>query len=261
MAIPQIGRAIRLMNMEKNATPTVAQFEALLADTGRLDALVLLLQRRGAAQQIAACSNLTTALFKGGSIPSSAYPAVAKAFASSADSMRMVLSDAAIFTAFFAVPEAKAALLASTALAPAAVPVMTSDTTPSGIVSASTYHSDGYAPWMAFDKDPATYWQNDRSLAINEEWITYKFVSPAFVSKVAITQSIDGYRVKDVDIQRSSDGSSFQTVASATLLDVAEQHIAVESPGFYRHWRLKVNSDYGEGYCVFHSLDFSGFFE
>ena len=260
MTHPQIGRALRLMNMEKNGAPTVAEFEALLTDAGRADAFVELSQRRGAMQQIAACSNLTTALFKGGSIPSSAYPAVAKALASSADSMRMVLSDAAIFAAFFAVPEAKAALLASTALAPAATPAMTSDTTPSGIVSASTFYGAGYAPWLAFDKGPATYWQTGGSQSIDKEWIAYKFASPAFVSRVSITQSI-GYRVKDVDIQRSSDGSAFQTVASAALLDVAEQHIAVESPGFYRHWRLKVNSGYGGNYCVFHTLDFSGFFE
>ena len=62
MTHPQIGRALRLMNMEKNGTPTVAQFEALLADAERLDALVGLLQRRGAAQQIANCKNLSAAL-------------------------------------------------------------------------------------------------------------------------------------------------------------------------------------------------------
>ena len=261
MTHPQIGRALRLMNMEKNGTPTVAEFEALLTDAGRLDALVLLLQRRGAAQQIAACSNLTTALFKGGAIPSSAYPAVAKALASSADSMRLVLSDAAIFAAFFAVPEAKAALLASTALAPAATPAMTSDTTPSGVVSASTYYSDGYAPWMAFDKNPETLWNNDGTQAIDTEWISYRFASPAFVSGVAITQALDGYRVKDVDIQRSSDGAAWQTVATATLLDVAEQHIAVESPGFYRHWRIKVRSNYSGIYIAVSEISFSGFFE
>lgn len=261
MTHPQIGRALRLMNMEKNGTPTVAQFEALLADAERLDALVGLLQRRGAAQQIANCKNLSAALLRGGGVPGSAYPAVAKALASNADSMRMVLSDAAIFAAFFAVPEAKAALLSSTALSPVVIPAMTSNTTPSGVVAASSFYSAGYEPWMAFDKDLATHWQTDGSLAINKEWITYKFASPAFVSRVSITQNMDGYRVKGVDIQRSSDGSSFQTVASAVLLDVAEQHIAVESPGFYRHWRLKVNSDYGGNYCVFHSMEFSGFFE
>ena len=261
MTHPQIGRALRLMNMEKNGTPTVAQFEALLADAERLGALVGLLQRRGAAQQIANCKNLSAALLRGGGVPGSACPAVAKALASNADSMRMVLSDAAIFAAFFAVPEAKAALLSSTALSPVVIPAMTSNTTPSGVVAASSFYSAGYEPWMAFDKNPETIWNNDGVQAIDKEWISYRFASPAFVSGVAITQNTDGYRVKDVDIQRSSDGAAWQTVATATLLDVAEQHIAVESPGFYRHWRIKVRSNYSGIYIAVSEISFSGFFE
>lgn len=140
MAHPQIGRALRLMNMEKNGTPTVAEFEALLTDAGRLDAFIGLLQRPGAHAQLAS------------------YPALYQALGSSAALQDMALTDAAamkrcaripaVMTGLIASQSALSAIadnaavraefIASTALAKASVPKMTSNTAPSGVASASS---------------------------------------------------------------------------------------------------------------------------
>jgi len=61
-----------------------------------------------------------------------------------------------------------------------AVPTMTSATTPSGIVTASS----GSNPYYAFNDNNSTYWSTSAT-----QWIAYEFVSPKTITKYTITGS------------------------------------------------------------------------
>lgn len=64
------------------------------------------------------------------------------------------------------------------------IPTMTSDNSPSGIASASSF-SLGRNPFMAFDKDISSNWISDN----NNAWLSYEYPSPVRVSKYSIFNS------------------------------------------------------------------------
>lgn len=265
MTHPQIGRALRLMNMEKNGTPTVAEFQALLTDQGRVDALVGLLQRPGAFAQIAG------------------YPALYQALSSSAALQDMALTDAALMKLVASVPAAmagfiasqsalnaiadnaavRAEFIASTALAKASVPKMTSNTTPSGVASASSEadYQGWYKAFQSFDGLPsdAKAWYSNGIVA--DQWLGYAFPSAAFIHTVEIANSAIGNAVKDIRIEHSDDGLDFYSVKSIAVNPVGDTVIQIAAPGFHKHWRVFVESTVGDTYPSIKALNFKGFLQ
>ena len=257
MTHPQIGRALRLMNMEKNGVPTVAEFEALLTDQGRLDACIGLLQRPGAAGQIAG------------------YPALYQALGSSAALQDMALTDAAAMKLVASIPAAmtgliasqsalsaiainaavRAAFIASTALTKASVPKMTSNTTPAGVASASSEYDFEYQAWRAFDKS------DDHWIALTEEnqWVQYKFAVAAFIHTVFIQTYAEPFAARNCRIDYSDDGVSFFTAKTIVLSPASNHYIDVSKAGFHKYWRLYVVDTTGNSYISLHELDFIGF--
>ena len=265
MTHPQIGRALRLMNMEKNGTPTVAEFQALLTDAGRLDACIGLLQRPGAAGQIAG------------------YPALYQALGSSAALQDMALTDAAAMKLVASIPAAmtgfiasqsalsaiadnaavRAEFIASTALAAASVPAMTSNTAPSGIASASSEaaYAGWYLAFQSFDGLPSDdfAWYSDSIVA--DQWLGYAFPSAAFIHTVEISNSAIGNAVKDIRIEHSDDGLDFYSVKSIAVNPVGDTVIQIAAPGFHKHWRVFVESTVGDTYPSIKALNFKGFLQ
>jgi hypothetical protein len=64
---------------------------------------------------------------------------------------------------------------------PGLTPTMTSDTAPSGIVSASSILSSTYPAWRAFDKNTSTGWASNTSGP--PQWLEYEFPSPTVVNR------------------------------------------------------------------------------
>ena len=259
MAHPQIARALRLMNMEKNGTPTVAEFEALLTDAGRLDACIGLLQRPGAGGQITGYPNLAQAL-----AGTDAWMALAlsnasimAAVAQHPSAMLAFINDQSALDAIFSQPDVRAAFLASTALAKASVPKMTSDTTPSGVASASSIHSSGTQPYLMFDKTSAHFGVSAESPA--NQWVQYKFEQEVFIHTAALTNWNTAYSPKDCRIEYSNDGVSFQTATSTTFASgLAGQSVSFAASGFYQYWRLFMVNTYGQP-AIMRELNFTGF--
>ena len=71
------------------------------------------------------------------------------------------------------------------AVAEGQVPVMTSDTTPSGECIASSDET-GNEPYKAFDNDNSTFWNAGVTFAANTHWVGYKFSSPTKISRVGL---------------------------------------------------------------------------
>lgn len=260
MTHPQIGRALRLMNMEKNGTPTVAQFGALLADTGRIEAFAELLQRPGASGQIAGYQNLVAALMgtdAGKALALTSASAMTEA-AKNPTVMSAFISSQPALDAIFANPAVKAAFLSSTALAAASVPTMTSATTPSGIASASSIFSAAYPAYVAFDKNASTFWATPTT-DITNQWLQYQFHKEAFITSAEIFTYTSPSSPKNCHIEYSNDGVSFAAATTLTLAAGADNSIEFKSAGFYKYWRLFIENTYG-GQAIVREMNFKGFF-
>lgn len=276
MAHPQIGRALRLMNMEKNGTPTVAEFEALLTDQGRVDTFIELLQRPGALEQIAGYPNLAQAL--------AGYPNLAHALAGTDAWMALALSNASFMAAvaqrpsvmlafindqsaldtIFSQPDVHAAFLASTALAKASVPNMTSNTAPSGVASASSEfaHHDWYLAFWAFDGMPSDsqFWGAASGTTTNQ-WLQYSFPSGVFIHTAEISNSVIANAIKDIRIEHSDNDVNFVTAKSVAVNPVGDTVIPIAAPGFHKHWRVLVESTVSGNNPGIKALNFRGFLQ
>lgn len=128
----------------------------------------------------------------------------------------------------------------------ALVPVMTSETTPSGQVIKSGQSSATYAAWKAFDRTDA-YWGAG---TLSNAYIGYKFPSAVRVTSFTIDVvgvGVDGNTapsLKDYKIQKSSDATNWTDIYTGTVPnDTTNAHIYVTgeisdttSNMYYRLW-------------------------
>ena len=142
------------------------------------------------------------------------------------------------------------------------VPMMTSNTTPEGVASASSIFSSDYAAFMAFDKNTNSMWQAGGGAP---QWIQYQFVSPVFVHTITLTGSgyfANPYNPVSITIQASNNGSTFIDIQTfnqefinvPTTLYIAKQ-------GYYEYWRVRVNNAVGAVPPVIRELNFKGFIQ
>ena len=126
-----------------------------------------------------------------------------------------------------------------------AVPVMTSDTTPSGVASASSINRTGYNAFKAFDGLVLqTRWTSQ--VNTTNQWLQYKFDEAKVIEKVSILAgALDvsaSYVDMDVTIQGSNDGSSFTDLKSDTILaseNLIDKYIFLDNKNSYLYYRLQ----------------------
>lgn len=117
-----------------------------------------------------------------------------------------------------------------------AVPRMTSNNTPFGVVSASSQYSSNYLPWKIFDDTlgVANCWA---SAGGPTQWVQYKFDAPKRIGKMTMTASGDSGDFSKMP-------SSFSLKASNTGLFSGEEnilHTEVESThGFWSQGEKKT---------------------
>jgi len=95
------------------------------------------------------------------------------------------------------------------------VPVMTSNTTPSGECIASSVHSSQYDIYKAFDGDDSTNWNSSTSDSFGSAYLGYMFTSPIIVSKVRLYTKTwsGGTRISAFKLQ-GYNGSSWVDIGS-----------------------------------------------
>jgi len=141
------------------------------------------------------------------------------------------------------------------------VPTMTSNTTPEGIVTASSINSSDYDAFHAFDKNGGFYWYAG---GVAPQWIQYKFASPVFVHTVMVegySSAGTGRNPTSITIQASNDGSNFTDVATFNqeFTDVIT-NLYLNKTGYYQYWRVKVNSAVNSAASpAIRELNFRGF--
>ena len=277
-------RAVRLVNAQKNGLSN-SGFLGALSDADALAAFSEWVRRRGSRAWLSAADpSLIAGMLATEGLAALIAPQVLKVkalrdvvFASStaslivaksADAMGFIaehvdvmvdaLSSTVALAEIFSVPSAKSTLLSSTALSVASVPAMTSATAPSGIATASSIYASGYEGWRAFDKSSGTYWASGSTSGINS-FLQYSFPGEAFISKVTASPYSGIFGPANCRIECSNDGVVFENAKSFLMTAGVPNEIAVTKSGFYKHWRLFVESTQGAAYTAVHELNFTGF--
>jgi hypothetical protein len=130
------------------------------------------------------------------------------------------------------------------------VPIMTSNTTPSGVCSASSTYT-GYDAYKAFDGDNTSVW----SVASGETsgWLEYKFPTAQKVNKVEITphfnSSTGACAIKDFEIRGSNDDFSTYTTLHTGVIpngvySVTTFTYTFENTVAFESYRLYINDCY-----------------
>lgn len=144
------------------------------------------------------------------------------------------------------------------------IPKMTSNTTPSGIVTASHEYDPA---WRAFDHSTTNgtrpFWYASSTAPVGGHWIQYKFNEHAFVDKIAIQTGVisgSNYGVKDFKILGSVDGVDFVEIFSGTHQNNASrtEYILNNKEG-YLYYRLQGNSYYGANVLITELEMYGGF--
>ncbi len=129
----------------------------------------------------------------------------------------------------------------------ALVPTMTSNTTPSGVVSASTIYSSSYDAYKAFDGDNSTSWSSTE--AVNAI-LSYEFGEAHNINKVTILPNYDmgASHIKNFSLEVSTDGSSWSEVYSGTATNTnTEQTFTASSSVSAKYVRLNIADNYASG--------------
>lgn len=153
------------------------------------------------------------------------------------------------------------------------VPTMTSNTTPSGVASASSsFTTNNRHPFKAFDGNGTTAWQGNEGVQTLSLYIQYQFTSAVNVKKVSIQNFTDDapyYNVKTFDLQASNDGTNFTTIASgltnAPTASTITTNDVMGNDTAYKYWRVtnirshnSTSDDPSNMYTMIAELQFYG---
>lgn len=132
------------------------------------------------------------------------------------------------------------------------VPVMTSNTTPSGVCSASGSRS-GNPPYFAFNGNGNPWVVDSKPTASNPQWIQYMFNEPVCVTSMMYYHTAnDNSRVRNCVVQRSDDGINFVDVYQTDIpTSPAEVTIEFNNSVYAKYWRLKILSNNGNPQNVY----------
>lgn len=148
--------------------------------------------------------------------------------------------------------------------AKALVPIMTSNTTPYGEVSAKTeYSGDQAYAWKAFnginDGSNYNFWRGTGGVTNN--WIQYKFIAPTNVTKVYIkSEKNASYVITGATLQASNDGNTWTDLESITMTtDVLKEYtFPINNGQFYLYYRVKPTSAVSNNIIGFVAVQFYG---
>lgn len=143
----------------------------------------------------------------------------------------------------------------------AKVPAMTSNTTPSGVVSASTEYSGDYEAYRLFNRTSG-YWSSKQDSTTNQ-YIEYEFTESLSIKCVTITNNNDPnyptYFAKDCIIQYYS-GTQYVDVKAFTNDNTLSKttKINTDTNAASTKWRLFIINNYGGRYICEEELQFYG---
>jgi len=135
---------------------------------------------------------------------------------------------------------ARVTSLASTQVVSLATPQMTGNSTPSGIVSASTVNVGSQA-FNVFDRAIGTVWQTS---VVNTGWIQYQYTSAKVIKRYAIIGPTTARLPKTWTFEGSNDGSSWTVLdtQSITLSSNQWYSFGISNSTAYLYYRLNISA-------------------
>jgi len=127
------------------------------------------------------------------------------------------------------------------------IPAMTSNTTPSGIITTSGDLSTTYAGWKAFDNLPSsnTWW----TVYTPAAWIAYEFPTPKKITKYSI-MSHAGQEAPGVFTFEGWDGSNWVILDSQNItswINYTIKEFIIANPGSYIKYRINSTKSVSGG--------------
>ncbi len=245
------GQTRRMATTASPLTIIVGSPTATSILTGEANGMKAICSRQVTAETMAASADFMTAVIAS----STAFAAVA----ASSTAMTAVAASSTAMTAIYANSSARAIFIASS-VNTVAVPTMTSNTAPSGVVTTSSFYDNRYG-YFAFDSNATsssgTYWKNSNAIG----WIAYQFTAPVLIHSAVVNnnnQSMGNY-IEKCTIQYSDDGSTWTSCTAETTLTISAgvQTIPVNETSKHAHWRFNINN--AVNWCGAIDLDFIGF--
>lgn len=139
------------------------------------------------------------------------------------------------------------------------VPTMTSNTTPSGVASASSELSSNYRAWGAFTDDATKYWACSSGAG---RWIQYEFASAVTINALYLTTMQQG--VKKFKVQGSNDGfvSDTHDLTSEISVDSVSGDTlfkyAILNDNAYKYYRVYIIEYWDNSYIQIKRVQFYG---
>lgn len=128
-----------------------------------------------------------------------------------------------------------------------AIPLMTSNTTPSGnvIVSGQGVGAEG---WRAFDRSNSTFWQCN---TVNIGWLGYIFPTGKTIKRYSIfTTSGSGVHPRTWTFEGSNDGSSWTVLDTQTLVTLSNATFytyPITNTTSYTYYRINITATINPG--------------
>jgi hypothetical protein len=137
------------------------------------------------------------------------------------------------------------------------IPNMTSNTAPSGIVSASVSNQYGYDPYQAFKINGYGWYGNGSS-----GWLKYQFTNQKRISFYSISHSSSQFVLstmpKNWTFEGSNDGTNWtilDTQNNITWVNDEKKKFKINIPDYYLYYRINVSAVNGAGYISISKLE------
>jgi hypothetical protein len=132
---------------------------------------------------------------------------------------------------------------AATGIIPA-TPQMTSDTTPSGIVTYSSLYG-GYQAWYAFDRNSTTYYLTG-NFAPLPQWLSYEFASPKVITNYIIANPSTAASFPKNWTFEAWNGSSWVVLHTVTGVTSAPYSGSFSNTTAYSKYRINITANNGQ---------------
>ena len=133
------------------------------------------------------------------------------------------------------------------------VPVMTSNTTPSGEAFSASAYSASFPAYRAFDDNPSTDAQSDRTAGW---YLGYHFPNPVVATKLFIRSRTDLQPIKGFTIEASNDGVEYTILGTDDCgTSVSEKYVEFENTTAYSYYRIKRTASTAD-YVSVYTLQF-----
>ncbi|MEK4006316.1 discoidin domain-containing protein [Paenibacillus sp. FSL H3-0333] len=143
-----------------------------------------------------------------------------------------------------------------------AIPIMTSNTTPSGRVTTNITPLDTTSPYQAFDGKTNTYFHTN--VNVKTGWLAYEFPSKEIIQKYSL-ESQSGFSSrapKNWTFEGSNDGGSTWTVLDTqinqTFANNIKNYYSINNETRYKIYRINITANNGDQYLTFCEMEMIG---